>query len=116
VPSRLVDPASGRVLANSLSVPRTFIGRGIGLMFRRELPEGHGMLIDPCNGIHMLFMRFPIDAVFMDRRDRVVKVYRRLRPWIGVVWMVWGAHKVVELRAGSVDGLPLTKGYPLALT
>ena len=107
---QLVHVASGRLLAERLEKPRTFIGRGVGLMFRRSLPAGHGMLIDPCNGIHMLFMRFPIDAVFLDRRDRVKRVYRRVAPWYGVVWIVWGAQKVVELPAGSLEGLELPAG------
>jgi len=110
---KLVHVASGRVLAATLEKPRTFIGRGVGLMFRGSLPAGHGMLIDPCNGIHMLFMRFPIDAVFLDRLDRVKKLYRRVPPWYGVVWLVWGAAKVVELPAGSTEGLDLPPGEQL---
>ncbi len=110
---QLVHVASGRLLAERLEKPRTFVGRGIGLMFRRALPAGHGMLIDPCNGIHMLFMRFPIDAVFLDRLDRVKRVYRRVPPWYGVVWIVWGAQKVVELPAGSLEGLELPAGEQL---
>ncbi len=110
---QLVHVASGRLLAETLEKPRTFFGRGVGLMFRRILPAGHGMLIDPCNGIHMLFMRFPIDALFLDRLDRVKKIYRRVPPWYGVVWIVWGAHKVVELPAGSLDGLELPVGEQL---
>src|ERR1700730_19441527 len=74
---QLVHVASGEILAQTLEKPRTLVGRGIGLMFRRSLGDGHGMLIDPCNGIHMLFMRFPIDALFLDRFDRVKRVYRR---------------------------------------
>lgn len=110
---RLVHVDSGKVLAETLESPRTFIGAGIGLMFRRTLPQGHGMLIDHCNGIHMLFMNFPIDAVFLDRRDRVKKVYRRLPPWYGAVWLVWGAAKVVELPAGSTDEVDLAPGQQL---
>lgn len=111
--TQLIEPSSGRILADSLDRPRTFIGRGIGLMFRRSLPAGRGMLIDPCNGIHMLFMRFAIDAVFLDRRDRVKRIYRGVRPWSGVVWLVWGAQKVVELPAGTLDDLKLEVGDPL---
>src|ERR1700694_5984829 len=74
---QLVHVASGAILAQTLEKPRTFVGRGLGLMFRRSLPDGHGMLIDPCNGIHMLFMRFPPAALFLDRLDRVKRVYRR---------------------------------------
>ncbi len=110
---QLVHVASGEILARTLEKPRTFVGRGIGLMFRRELPAGHGMLIDPCNGIHMLFMRFPIDALFLDRLDRVKRIYRRVPPWYGVVWLVWGAEKVVELPAGSLEPYDLPVGEQL---
>jgi uncharacterized protein len=113
---RLLHPASGRVLASGLERPRTFIGQGIGLMFRRGLPAGRGMVIDNCNGIHMLFMRFAIDAVFLDRKNRVKKVYRRLPPWWGAVWWVWGAVRVVELPSGTLDGLELPPGEPMEIS
>jgi uncharacterized protein len=110
---QLVHVASGEILAQTLEKPRTFVGRGIGLMFRSSFPPGHGMLIDPCNGIHMLFMRFAIDALFLDRIDRVKRVYRRVPPWYGVVWLVWGAEKVVELPAGALDAIDLPVGEQL---
>ena len=110
---RLTHPATETVLAESLEAPRTFFGRGLGLMFRRRLQPGHGMLIKPCNGIHMFFMRFPIDAVFVDAHDRVRSVHRRLRPWVGMVPLVPGAKAVVELPAGALDGLQLTAGEQL---
>ncbi len=93
-------------------MPRTVVGRGVGLMFRRTLEPGRGMWIDPCNGIHMFFMRFAIDAVFLDREDRVRKVYRNLKPWRAVP-LVLGAHGVVELPAGAVEGLELPRGEQL---
>ncbi|MEP7104608.1 MAG: DUF192 domain-containing protein [Chloroflexota bacterium] len=109
---RLLDPASGRELASSIEVPRTSFGRGLGLMFRRELPAGHAMWIKPCNGIHMFWMNFAIDALFLDRAERVVKVYRRLGRW-RVVPLVWRAHSVVELPAGGLDGFELERGHQL---
>jgi len=111
---RLVHPRSGRVLAERLRVPRTFVGRGLGLMFRRELPAGEGMWIAPCNGIHMFFMRFAIDAVFLDRRLRVVRVRAGLRPW-RVVPLVLRAHSVLELPDGTVAGLGLERGEQLSI-
>jgi len=111
---RLVHPRSGRVLAERLRVPGTAFGRGLGLMFRRELPAGDGMWITPCNGIHMFFMRFAIDAVFLDRRLRVVRVRAGLRPW-RVVPLVLRAHSVLELPAGTVAGLGLERGEQLAV-
>jgi len=109
-----VHPPTGRVLADRLRVPRTFVGRGLGLMFRRDLPAGEGVWITHCNGIHMFFMRFPIDAVFMDRRLRVVRVCAGLRPW-RVVPLVLRAHSVLELPAGTVAGLDLERGQPLSI-
>lgn len=95
-------------------VPRTFIGRGLGLMFRRRLDSGRGMWIQPCNGIHMFFMNFPIDAIFLDGAQRVVRVCERLGRW-RVVPLVLGARSVVELPAGTVSGLRLPKGEQLAI-
>jgi|SRR6476661_9056019 len=107
---KAVHAPSGKSLADHLEVPATFVGRGVGLMFRRELPAGRGMWIVPCNGIHMMFMRFPIDAVFLDRTERVKKVYAKLPAWYGVVWLEWGAHSVLELPPGSTADLDLQRG------
>jgi len=75
-------------------------------MGRPELPPGGGMWLQPGSSIHMLFMRFPIDAVFLGRPDdsggrRVVAVHARLRPWTGVVWWARGADGCLELPAGT---------------
>ena len=113
-PLRLVHPRSGRVLARRLLVPRSVFGRGLGLMFRRALEPDLGMWIAPCNGIHMFFMNFPIDALFLDRERRVVKVCPNLEPW-RMVPIVFGAHSVLELPAGTVAGLELERGEPLSI-
>ena len=101
------------MLAERLEVPRTFLGRGLGLMFRGSIEPGTGMWLKT-NGIHMFFMRFPIDALFLDRQERVRKVYRSLKPW-RVVPLVWGAYGVAELPAGTLDGLELPRGEQLRL-
>jgi uncharacterized membrane protein (UPF0127 family) len=49
----------------------------------------------------MLFMRFPIDVLFVDRAGRVVRTVPDLRPWVPVV-AARGAKEVVELRAGTI--------------
>jgi uncharacterized protein len=107
---RAVHERSGKVLAEELEMPLTMFGRGLGLMFRKQLDPGRGMWIAPCNGIHMMFMNFPIDAVFLDGRERVKKIYRKLPAWYGVVWFVWGAHSVLELPPGSTAGIDLERG------
>ena len=99
---RLTKP-DGAIVAEPLEIAKNFFARGLGLMFRSRLPENGGLLIHGCNGIHMMFMRFPIDAVFVDNKGKVVKTYRRLAPWFGLVPFVWRADKVAELPAGAID-------------
>ena len=89
-------------MAQPLEVASNFFARGVGLMGRGGLPENGGLLIHGCNGIHMMFMRFPIDAVFVNKKGIVVKTYERLLPWIGVVPFVWRADKVAELPIGTI--------------
>jgi uncharacterized membrane protein (UPF0127 family) len=100
------------VLAERLSLADNTWTRFVGLMGRGALPPGEGLWIEPCNSIHMFFMRFAIDAVFLDRQNRVKRVLRTLKPW-RVSPIVFGARTVVELPAGSVpqgiDGHRLTR-------
>ncbi len=98
------------MLAEELETPRTMFGRGLGLMFRKTLDPGRGMWLIPCSSIHMLFMSFPIDAVFLDSRERVKKVYRNLPAWYGVVWWEIGARSVLELPPGSTAAIDLQRG------
>ena len=93
----------GSVVAEPLELATNVFTAGLGLMGRARLPENGGLLIHGTNGIHMMFMRFPIDAVFVDKKGTVVKTYKRLRPWIGMVPFVWRADKVAELPAGAIE-------------
>ena len=107
---RAVHERTGEVLAEDLEVATSLLALTAGLMFRRTLEAGRGLWLNPCNGIHMMFMRFPIDAVFLDSKERVRKVYRKLPQWYGVVWFVWGAQSVLELPSGSTAGIDLQRG------
>jgi uncharacterized membrane protein (UPF0127 family) len=63
----------------------------------------------------MMFMRFPIDAVFVDKKNIVLKTYERLLPWIGIVPLVWRADKVAELPAGAVRRHAIKRGDRLTV-
>jgi hypothetical protein len=95
----------GTVLATDVRQARSVVSRTRGLMLRAALEPGCGLDIRPCGSIHMMFMRFPIDAVFYDREGRVTRVARRLRPWVGLAFGGRGARGVVELPAGAAEGV-----------
>ena len=77
-------------------VAETFAERARGLIGRPPPPSGRGLLIPHCNAIHTLFMRYPIDATFLDRKGDVVKVVRNIRPGRLFVWGGGRARQVLE--------------------
>lgn len=93
------------MLAAEVRLARSVLERTRGLMFSRGLPAGTALDIRPCNSIHMMFVRFPIDAVFYDRNGTVTKVARRVRPWTGMAFGGRRARGVVELPCGAADGV-----------
>jgi uncharacterized protein len=99
---RVVNRTTGSVLAERAAVADTVWSRFIGLQGKPPLPRGAGLVLLPCESIHMLFVRFPIDAVFAGRDGRVVRVARALRPWTGAA-IVPSALYCVELPAGSAQ-------------
>jgi len=86
----------------------------VGLLGTRELAAGHGLWIERSPSIHMFFMRFPIDAVFVDRDGRVVRIVDHLRPWRIVAW-ARGARDCLELPAGAARAAGITVGDELRL-
>jgi uncharacterized membrane protein (UPF0127 family) len=79
-----------------------FFSRLRGLMGYAGMPQNaDGLLLQPCNSIHCFFMRFSIDAVFMDADDRIVRTHT-CHPWSIGPW-VRTACKVLELRAGEAQ-------------
>jgi len=81
----------------------TFSTRLFGLIPRRSLGEEEGLWLEPCAMIHMCFMSFPIDAVFIDSGFKVLRVIEKLETWRFSPW-VRGARGVLELPAGRSRG------------
>ena len=79
-----------------------------GLLGRRNLPRGEGILLKPASSVHMAFMRFAIDAVFLDRDLRVVKIAADLKPWRAAGST--GAKAVLEIPAGEAERRGLSVG------
>jgi len=93
--------SAGTTVAGAVMTAETPWQRFMGLMGRRELPDGSGLLLRPCSSIHMFFMRFPIDVAFVDKDFRVVRLYHGLRPW-RVSRIVRRAKAAIELPSGSL--------------
>ena len=90
---------NGRTVCERCVLADTALARIRGLLGRRDLARGEGLLLRPASSIHMAFMRFAIDAVFLDRDGRVLKVAHDLRPWRMAA--ARRANAVVELPSGE---------------
>jgi len=84
------------------------------LMWKRRLSDNEGLLLTPCNSLHTMFMRFPIDVLFLDNDFTVVKTIENLKPW-RVTSICKNSCQVVELKAGSVDDLVINVGDKLSV-
>lgn len=90
------------ILADECRVADTFLSRFMGLMGKKTLQPGSGLLIKPCNSIHMFFMHFPIDAVFLNSDNKVVHIIEGIMPW-RVSPVIRQARSVLELPVGTVE-------------
>jgi uncharacterized protein len=102
---RAVNQSRGTVLCARLENAGGLAGQGRGLLGRDGLEPGTGMLFDngrftPFMWMHMFFMRFAIDIVFLGRGDTVIKINPGLKPW-RVSSVVFGARRALELHSGA---------------
>jgi uncharacterized membrane protein (UPF0127 family) len=102
---RAVNQTRATVLCEHLEEAGGMTGKSRGLLGRDGLEAQAGMLfeagrLEPFMCMHMLFMRFAIDVVFLNRQGRAIRIDRDLRPW-RISSIVWGARKALELPAGA---------------
>ncbi|MFT4416835.1 DUF192 domain-containing protein [Fredinandcohnia humi] len=93
----------------------TYLKRLKGLMFQVKPIQNEGILLEPCNSIHMFFMFFPIDVVFLNRDNQAVKVKENVAPW-SAIFPVKHAYKALELPIGTIKKYALTEGCTIKLT
>jgi uncharacterized membrane protein (UPF0127 family) len=98
----------GTIVCERCLLAETALTRMKGLLGRRDLPGGEGILLKPASSVHMAFMRFAIDAVFLDREMRVVKIAADLKPWRAAG--ARGSKSVLEIAAGEAARRGLSVG------
>ena len=92
-----------------IELAESFLSRLRGLMGRKKLEKGRGLLLAPCNSIHMLFMRFSIDVIYLDKEFCIKKIARNVPTWIGMSFC-FGAWAALEMASGEAERLKLAVG------
>ncbi len=98
----------GSVVCERCVVADRMLSRMKGLLGRRSLPAGEGLLIRPAPSIHTFFMRFPIDAVFLSRAGKIMKISADVGPWR--TRSCRRAYAVLELAPGQAQSRGITTG------
>jgi hypothetical protein len=102
------------VLAARIEVADTGAKRNKGLLGRSGLEAGGGLWIVPCQSVHTFFMKFPIDLVYLDRKNRIKKVCDSVPAWRMSVCL--SAHSILELPAGTIRGTQTQAGDTVEFT
>jgi uncharacterized membrane protein (UPF0127 family) len=110
----LINITKNNIVADKIIIADKFWARMRGLMWEKELKEEEGLLLAPCNAVHMMFMRFPIDVIFLDKDSVVIKILHKLKPW-RTSPIVRGAYQVIEMKAGKAVEKGINTGDKLSL-
>lgn len=103
---------NGKTVLNKIEIADNFFTRFRGLMFRKSIPADYGLLIKPCNQIHMFNMRFPLDVVYISANKKIVKIEKNVQPGV-VCKTVKNAKSVLEINSGTADEAGLSEGDEL---
>ncbi len=101
-------------LGGRVRIARSFWDRGRGLMFHAGLDAGTGLVIDPCSSIHTMWMRFPLDVLYVSADGSVLRADSKMKPWRVGPLFVRGRY-VIELPPGTIEQSRTEKGDKLDL-
>lgn len=101
----------GELLITDAMRTESALERMRGLLGRSPLQGSEALWITPCNSVHSLFMGYPLDLVYLNRRLSVVKIIERMKPWRFSARPA--AHSVIELAAGGATTVGITTGTQL---
>lgn len=103
---------SDAVLATDAALANNFWTRFKGLMGRKTLPAGEGLIIVPCNSVHCFGMKFAIDVLYLSRDGEVLRIVNDMLPG-SIGPLVRGARAVLELPSGTAEAAGVNAGDKL---
>ncbi len=103
--------SNGQILVPRLTVANNFYSRLVGLLNHNQLADDSGLLLTKCTQVHTLFMRFPIDVVFLGKANEILG-FESLKPW-RISKLYFKAKSALEKPYGKASKLGLTQGQIL---
>ncbi|HNW26677.1 MAG TPA: DUF192 domain-containing protein [Candidatus Gastranaerophilaceae bacterium] len=106
---KVYNSSNNTVIAERAEVAKSFFSRTVGLILKKTLKEGEGLVIKPCFSIHTFFMKFAIDVLFVNKKNEIVALYENVKPW-RILPVHFNSYYVVELPSGTISSTNISKG------
>lgn len=97
-----VMKVNGETILSNVEIADNFFTRFKGLMLKKEIGEDFGLVISPCNSIHMFFMKISLDVLFVDKDNVVIGMCKGIKPW-RISKMYKKGSYVVECKTGTIE-------------
>jgi uncharacterized membrane protein (UPF0127 family) len=111
----ILNQTNNQIIAQQYTRADSFFPRMVGLLNRSSLDEGEALIISGCNSIHMFFMRFAIDVLFVNRDDEVVGLIENIKPF-RLSKIYWRASYAIELPVGGISQSQTKVGSRIQVT
>ncbi len=111
---KIFNLTQNNIIAEDAGVADTFLSRMVGLLDRKHLSKEEALVITRCNSIHMFFMKFPIDAVFLNKTNKVVGLTEDIKPF-QLSKIFFQASYVIELSSGTISEKNISLGDDVLL-
>ncbi|OGX08096.1 MAG: hypothetical protein A2Z88_07345 [Omnitrophica WOR_2 bacterium GWA2_47_8] len=98
---KILNLTKNTVIASDVKIADTLATRGVGLLNRRIITEDQALIIKPCQSIHMFFMRFPIDVIFVNAENNVEGIVADIKPF-QLSPIFFKASYAIELKSGRI--------------
>lgn len=110
----IVNKTKNVTITDKAKFARTFFSRMIGYMFRLSIDKDDALIFYHAPSIHMFFMRFPLDIIFLDKYNRVIRIFENIQPWSLANCLFSSA--TIEFPVGTVKRIPIEPGDVIDIT
>jgi uncharacterized membrane protein (UPF0127 family) len=100
--AQIVNISKGIDIASKAQIAASMGQRIKGLLGRAGLEPDEAMVLKPCTSVHTIFMRFPIDVLFLDKNMQIIRLIQNMPPY-RLSPFVWASHLAIELPAGKIS-------------
>lgn len=105
---KLYNSTKNNTIADKVKIADNFITRTFGLIPRKSISDDEALVIKPCCSVHTFFMKFPIDILFVDRKNKIIALYENI-PKNKILPVHWKAMYVIELKSEQISDKNIEK-------